>query len=64
MLYVHFDMCNDALLGLMSSLAGHEGAKVAFLKGFYCNDLVGQTLFVVISLAMKMSCRWELWGQH
>jgi hypothetical protein len=29
----------------MSSLAGHEGPKVAFLKDFYCNDLVGQTLF-------------------
>jgi hypothetical protein len=43
-----FDICNDACMGPMSSLAGHEGPKFAFVKVFhvylFCT-LVGQTLF-------------------
>jgi hypothetical protein len=35
MLYMHFEICNDAFLGLMSSLAVHEGPKFAFVKVFY-----------------------------
>jgi hypothetical protein len=35
MLCIHFDICNDALLGLMRGLAGHEGPKFAFVKVFH-----------------------------
>jgi hypothetical protein len=40
-----FDICNDELLGPMSSLAGHEGPKLAFVNFFHVQcTLVGQTL--------------------
>jgi hypothetical protein len=48
MLRIHFDIWNDALRGLISSLVGHEGPKFAFVKVFhvpiFCT-LVGQMLF-------------------
>jgi hypothetical protein len=48
MLCINFDICNDALWGLMNSLVGHEGPKFAFVKVFhvqFCCTLVGQMLF-------------------
>jgi hypothetical protein len=48
MLCIHFDICNDALRGLMSSLVGHAGPKFAFVKVFHVQlwcTLVGQMLF-------------------
>jgi hypothetical protein len=34
-LYTHFDICDDAFLGRMSSLAGHDGTKFAFVNVFH-----------------------------
>jgi hypothetical protein len=34
-LYIHFEICNDAGLGPMSNLAGHEGPKFTFVKVFH-----------------------------
>jgi hypothetical protein len=48
MLCIYFDICIDALRGLMSSLVGHEGPKFAFVKVFHVQlfcTLVGQMLF-------------------
>jgi hypothetical protein len=60
MLYISFDICNDTGMGLMSSLAGHEGPKFDFVKVFISNDFApwwGKRCFFVINQAMKMSCR-------
>jgi hypothetical protein len=35
MLCIHFYICNDSLWGPMSSLVGHDGPKLAFVKVFH-----------------------------
>jgi hypothetical protein len=35
MLYIYIDICNDAWLGPLSSLAGHEVPKFAFVAVFH-----------------------------
>jgi hypothetical protein len=60
MLYIHFDICNYAWLGPVSSLDGHEGPKFVLVKVFHVQlfcALAGKRCFVVINQAMKMSCR-------
>jgi hypothetical protein len=43
--FIHLDIFNDALRGLVSSLVGHEGPKFTFVKVFHVQlfcTLVGQ----------------------